>query len=89
MKEISLGVLHFRDPSDDIFRDRVRMEWVDVDTILAGQQFSNLKSVRVRHAQYNTGQTQYPLEWFFDRLPLCHNRGILRLGEAGKWCPFI
>jgi hypothetical protein len=66
MEEISLSILHFRDHSDDIFYDRVCMEWVGMDTILAERQFLNLKSVRVHHAQYSKGQKQYPLELFFD-----------------------
>jgi len=89
MEEISLDVLHF--PNGGIFRDYVLMEWGDVDAILMGQQFSNLKSVAVRHIQYSPhgDDNGHPFEWFFDRLPLSYKRGILRLCEERKLGPYI
>jgi hypothetical protein len=79
IEDLSLNVLHC--PANGVFHDGVPMEWGDVDAILAQRQFSNLESVSVRHTEYMSS-TEYPLEWFFDRLPLCHKRGILRMLEA-------
>jgi hypothetical protein len=77
MEEISLSIFQYASYGIDIDvpHNRIVMEWGDVDTILARQQFSNLNSVSVRHTQY-ASSTEYPLEWFFDRLPLCHKRAF-------------
>ena len=88
IEEISLSILQFLSHNGIT----VAMEWGDVDVILAGRQFSNLKSVSVRHAvirELRYYDTPYSLEWFFDQLPLCHKWGILRLYEARINAPFI
>jgi hypothetical protein len=91
MEEISLCLRHCPAYGYDVFHDCVPMEWADVDTILVGRQFSNLNSVSVRHTQFNSGKRdkEYPLEWFFNRLPLCRQRGMLRLCETKKRGPFM
>jgi hypothetical protein len=88
IEEISLGIIQFSSPNGNT----VAMEWGDVDVILAGRQFSNLKSVSVRHTmirELRYYDTPYSLEWFFDQLPLCHKWDILRLCEARTYAPFI
>jgi len=91
IEEISLSLLHPLGHSDGIFHDCAPNEWGEVDAILARPQFLNLKSVSVRHAQdsLDSPDAEHPLEWFFDRLPLCHKRGILRLCETKTSGPFL
>jgi len=91
LEEISLSILQFPDGNDSSLNSTVSMEWGDVDAILAGPQFMNLKSVSVRHVRFSRlkNNTCYPLEWFLDRLPRCYEQGILRVCETETQRPFI
>ena len=91
MEEISLSVSHYGANDNHTFYNHIHTEWGGVDAILARPQFSNLKSVSVHQAQYDSDLVDvgYPFEWFFDRLPLCHKRGILRMCETTTSGPFI
>jgi hypothetical protein len=91
IEEISLSVCHCPAFGYDIFHNRIPMEWRDVDAMLAQRQLSNLKSVSVRHARFNSHgpNTLYPFEWFFGRLPLCHKMSILRMCETTISGPYI
>jgi hypothetical protein len=85
MEEISLSIFQYPSHANDT-DDNIRTELGNVDAVLERQQFSNLKRVNVR--RIGVPDTLYPFEWFFDLLPLCHKRGILRMCETNTWSAF-
>ena len=49
--------------------------WAEVDGLLAQAKFSALRMVNVHRVHW---AFEYTVAWFIERLPQCHDRGVLR-----------
>ena len=53
--------------------------WAEVDGLLAQAKFSALRMVNVHRVRW---AFEYTVAWFIERLPKCHDRGVLRFMDG-------